>query len=448
MKTIAAGSAGGVTSHRRSRKPATCFRVLVLIWAGQVGAASAQDVTSFFVPGGRTYNVTSGPDGNVWFTETAFEASGHNIGRCTPSGIVTEFPIPNTGTAGFITSGPDGNLWFTEYNDNRVARITPDGAVTEFPVPTPASLPQGIVTGPDGKLWFTEQNGNKVAKMTTQGIVTGEYPIPSPVANAEYITVGSDGNLWFTEQGTNKVGRLTTAGVFTEFPIPAENSIPHGIVSGPDGNLWFVEGQSNNIGRITTSGQITEFPIPDGNLSFDIAAGPDGNLWFVTNLPSIGRITTSGVVTMFPAATSWGIAAGPDGNLWFGEPGDYKIGRMTTGPCTANATTLCLSNSRFRIVASWRDPSQGDNGQAMAVPISGNSGYLWFFDPGNVEVAVKLLNGCSVDGHYWFFAGGLTNTEVTMTVTDLQGGQIANYASPAGPAFQAIQDTRSFSACP
>ncbi|MGH7266700.1 MAG: virginiamycin B lyase family protein, partial [Candidatus Rokuibacteriota bacterium] len=63
-----------------------------------------------------------------------------------------------------ITAGPDGNLWFTEAVANRIGRITPFGAITEFPVPTPGSTPVGITVGPDGNIWFTENMGNKIAR--------------------------------------------------------------------------------------------------------------------------------------------------------------------------------------------------------------------------------------------------------------------------------------------
>jgi streptogramin lyase len=56
-----------------------------------------------------------------------------------------------------ITAGPDGNLWFTEERGNQIGRITPAGTVTEFPIPNGNSQPAGITAGPDGNLWFTEQ---------------------------------------------------------------------------------------------------------------------------------------------------------------------------------------------------------------------------------------------------------------------------------------------------
>src|SRR5512135_2025924 len=53
-----------------------------------------------------------------------------------PSSPVTEFslPTPNSRPYG-ITTGPDGNLWFTEFGSDKIGRITPSGAVSEFALP-------------------------------------------------------------------------------------------------------------------------------------------------------------------------------------------------------------------------------------------------------------------------------------------------------------------------
>jgi streptogramin lyase len=48
---------------------------------------------------------------------------------------VTEFPIGSTAFPLEVVAGPDGNLWFTEML-NRIGRMTPSGDMTEFPVPT------------------------------------------------------------------------------------------------------------------------------------------------------------------------------------------------------------------------------------------------------------------------------------------------------------------------
>jgi streptogramin lyase len=173
------------------------------------------------------------------------------------AGTITEFTIPTKGTPFDITAGPDGNLWFTEDIGNKIGRITPRGSFTEFPVPTASSGPRGITAGPDGNLWFTELDGNKIGRITTGGSFT-EFQIPSTCGSSAGcgpagITAGPDGNLWFTEFDGGNIARITPSGSFTgAFHIPTRTSRPYGITAGPDGNLWFTEQIANKIGRITT----------------------------------------------------------------------------------------------------------------------------------------------------------------------------------------------------
>ena len=117
------------------------------------------------------------------------------------------------------------------------------------------------------------------------------------------------------------------------------------------------------------------------------------------------------------------------------------------GACNASATAMCLNNGRFRVVADFLTP-QGQSGNAQMIKLTDDSGYMWFFQASNIEAVVKVLNGCGVNGHYWFFAGGLTNVQVNITVTDTQTGEVRFYTNPQGRAFQPIQDTRAFTTCP
>ena len=50
----------------------------------------------------------------------------------------------------------------------------------------------------------------------------------------------------------------------------------------------------------------------------------------------------------------------------------------------------------------------------------------------NPEVFVKMLDGTALNGAYWFFYGGLTDLEYTLTVTDVATGKQKTYAKPAG----------------
>jgi len=119
----------------------------------------------------------------------------------------------------------------------------------------------------------------------------------------------------------------------------------------------------------------------------------------------------------------------------------------TPQPCVAGDTVLCLSGGRFKVETSWKT-DDGKSGTGHAVALTSDSGYFWFFGNTNIEMVVKVLNACSFNNRIWVFAGGLTNVEVTMTVTDSQTGAIKIYRNPQGAPFQPIQDTSAFATCP
>ncbi len=114
--------------------------------------------------------------------------------------------------------------------------------------------------------------------------------------------------------------------------------------------------------------------------------------------------------------------------------------------CTADGQTLCLNNGRFQVKADWRDFSSG-TGVGMAVPLTSDTGYFWFFSSDNVEVGIKVLDACDFSGSYWVFAAGLTNVETTLTVTDTESGAVKIYMNPLGTPFAPIQDTAAFETC-
>ena len=117
------------------------------------------------------------------------------------------------------------------------------------------------------------------------------------------------------------------------------------------------------------------------------------------------------------------------------------------GPCVPDSTTLCLNGGRFAVQVSF-GTNAGQTGLGQAVPLTSDSGYFWFFNAANIELVVKVLQACSFNQHYWVFAGGLTNVEVVMTVTDTGTGEQKIYANPLGMAIPPVQDTRAFATCP
>jgi hypothetical protein len=101
-----------------------------------------------------------------------------------------------------------------------------------------------------------------------------------------------------------------------------------------------------------------------------------------------------------------------------------------------------LRGGRFAVEASWKD-FQGNTGQGSAVSLTGDTGHFWFFDPANVEVVLKVLDGTPLNGKHWFFYGALSNVEYTLTVTDTRTGKVKIYRNPSG-RFASVADTAAF----
>jgi len=126
---------------------------------------------------------------------------------------------------------------------------------------------------------------------------------------------------------------------------------------------------------------------------------------------------------------------------------------LVAGPCVPGATTLCLTDGRFRIEARW-ETREGDTGPGRMRPLTDDTGSFWFFDPDNLEMVVKVIDACGPPfDRFWVFAGGLTNVAVTLTVVDTEavgtgGDAVRRYMNPLGTPFQPIQDTQAFATCP
>jgi len=338
------------------------------------------------------------------------------------SGGVVEYAVPNPspsgstcagcGTASLsgIAAGPDGNVWYFDVGQKLVGRVSPNGSITQFPVPGTGSGSEAIAAGADGNIWMvarSDMNGpDWILKVSPAGVVT-KYPLANGVG-PEGITWGPDGDIWFTEFWTGRVGRMTPAGVITEFPLRTPN--PRGIVTGPDHNLWIAEGglQHESIARMTIKGEITEFPLgSDVNHQlqpYNIVAGPDGNMWF-TEIGHIGRITPAGAITQFPMGSGhdnvFGLAGGVDGNVWFIDATANTVGRITpTGDIRQH-------------------PLPRRNAGPVAIA-AGSDGRLWFTES-NVSLIASIgykVPEATFNARVLIFAAGSATTrQVTVTNT-------------------------------
>jgi streptogramin lyase len=356
-------------------RPILRFCVAILLAAiaqlQPLADASANTITIYSLPpnGGWCIcplMITTGPDGNLWFTENGGDFGNGAIASISTtggSGSVKTYGLStyNSGPVGITedpTTGSAQGLWFTEQDTNKIGFLsTMTYTITEFTLTLSASQPRGIVfRSQDGDLWFTQTLANPstttcthhrcttttsnqtgyIGRMTPSGAVT-EFQIPNAYSSPLMITVGPDGNLWFTDEGTSSVGMMTPTGSVTEYPLPI-GSQPHEITVGPDGNLWATEQEGNQIARITTtSGAITPFSAPGAPAGITATSTA---LWFTqvgnSSTPAaISEMTTTGSITSFPLSmpsspNPQGITVGPDGNLWFTEQAGGAVGVITS----------------------------------------------------------------------------------------------------------------------
>lgn len=86
--------------------------------------------------------------------------------------------------------------------------------------------------------------------------------------------------------------------------------------------------------------------------------------------------------------------------------------------CEASATVMCLQEDRYAVTLEW-ETTDGRMGPAkVAKPRTESSGLFYFFDPGNWEVLLKVLDGCVVNKHHWVFAAAATDVGFKLIVTD------------------------------
>ncbi len=159
--------------------------------------------------------ITRGPGNTMWVA-----GDGGYIVRISGDGATaTSFDTPGS-SAWDIAAGLDGNLWYTSPNA-AIGRITPAGAATEYPLPGGATDPFGLTVGPDAAIWFAQAVGNSIGRSTKEipPAITSLGGL-SPASRPEYIAQGPQYTLWFTEKDGNRIGRITGIDPGIDLPQP------------------------------------------------------------------------------------------------------------------------------------------------------------------------------------------------------------------------------------
>jgi len=148
-----------------------------------------------------------------------------------------------------------------------------------------------------------------------------------------------------------------------------------------------------------------------------------------------GSPNSEGDTTAFPGAS-----AAPVGVT---APTAAPAPAEASSTCLPDPAALCLEEGRFQVRVDWRSSPLGPSSSAAAVPLTGDTGYFWFFDDSNVELVVKVLDGTAINGHYWVFYGSLSDVQFEIAVTDTTTGQTKTYVNSQGNMFS-IADTVAF----
>ena len=117
-------------------------------------------------------------------------------------------------------------------------------------------------------------------------------------------------------------------------------------------------------------------------------------------------------------------------------------------PCVAGERVLCLGeNNRFEVKVHWMDFA-GNMDDAIAVTIGKrDSGLFYFFDQNNIEMLVKVLNGCGINNRFWVFYAATTNVAFHVEVRDTVTGFVKSFDNSLGTSAPPVNDT-DFEACP
>ena len=109
--------------------------------------------------------------------------------------------------------------------------------------------------------------------------------------------------------------------------------------------------------------------------------------------------------------------------------------------CIQDSVTLCLLNNRFQVRAEYMDYGY-NRGVGGAVPLTGDSGYFYFFGQSNVELVIKAVSFCNGGSSVGIYASGLTDVQVLFKVLDVKAGIYAEYPNALRHKFTTISDGR------
>jgi streptogramin lyase len=375
-------------------------------------------------------DITVGSDGNLWFTEInasqigCMTTKGNFCPTVAASSTCNAFAecqtsTPSSGPWG-ITTGPDGDIWYTENETDNIGCITTAGVACAEYSTSPYVGPIGIIYVPSsGELWFAARNSDAIGQMNVSGVITptqlpdgSPYPKPDPY----YITMGPDGVPWFTENSpaANAIGSLQPTNNTHDFNGDKKSDILFQNTSGAVA-LWLMNGgsilNSEGLGTIANTYSIIGLRDFTGGGDADILwRDSSGNLymWFMKGL------TVSSTTDFGNVPTTWTVYGTADMNsdvkgdiLWQNtSTGEVAIWFMNGSTVTSTAVLGTVSPSTWSIIGSaagtilWRDTS-GDLALWQVNGSSVHSGALGTVPSNWQVVGLGDFNGDGIPDILW-----------------------------------------------
>jgi len=233
-------------------------------------------------PGGNPQYMTNDTNGRIWITLLG----SNQIVAYDPSGIVSpqffSAPASSSSLQG-ITIGPDGTIWFAETAAKRIGHIIPclTGScnVTDYGPPPSVEIafPIQLAVDRGGVVWFTDHGRGQFGSFDPStgewrvfgiGYCSESYNPDCPVGLPNAISLDSDGMIWFSEHFAGRVAKYDpTTGSLTEYFVPA-TTIPDvwWMWPGPGNLVWFTAFGLGEIGYVNAS-----LPVP---ISISAGVGP------------------------------------------------------------------------------------------------------------------------------------------------------------------------------
>jgi len=96
---------------------------------------------------------------------------------------------------------------------------------------------------------------------------------------------------------------------------------------------------------------------------------------------------------------------------------EHFVGRTFEVTPASPGLRLRRADDLFDIEVSYRLPGEAGFAAAPGTPLTADAGYFYFFDPSNVEVTAKIVDGRAVNKHWWVFLANMTTVELKIEVT-------------------------------